>query len=178
MAPIYQDYWIEHADGVATLRVGNTYLGRIESFWESPDGSRGVILGGRRVTFRIGIIDPQPMTDRDRFESTLDVDPEDWVQRLVYADFLEEQGEYEAAEGQRWQATKRRHPERMSGSFFWWHPRFRPVGPGNISRTLMGALGFHAASFACYPTRRDAEAALAQALGKVRASQQRGNQCG
>jgi uncharacterized protein (TIGR02996 family) len=42
------------------------------------------------------------------FESILDRNPADWDTRLLYADWLEEQGQHVRANGQRWQARERK----------------------------------------------------------------------
>jgi len=50
------------------------------------------------------------VTDRDAFERALDRRPNDWATRLVYADWLEENGEPVLAAGQRWQARYKKRP--------------------------------------------------------------------
>lgn len=46
---------------------------------------------------------------REHFEAMLDADPEDWSTRLVYADWLEEQGEVVAAQGFAAQLSRATH---------------------------------------------------------------------
>lgn len=51
--------------------------------------------------------------ERGRFEFSLSQNPADWELRLVYSDWLEENGDQVAAEGQRWQAANQKHPQLM-----------------------------------------------------------------
>jgi uncharacterized protein (TIGR02996 family) len=55
------------------------------------------------------------------FETILDANPSDWHARLLYADWLEEQGLGVRANGQRWQASLGKCPEysNMSGLWHW-----------------------------------------------------------
>lgn len=48
--------------------------------------------------------------ERGRFEKALSLDPADWATRLVYADWLEDQGDAVGGVGQRWQGEMRRCP--------------------------------------------------------------------
>jgi uncharacterized protein (TIGR02996 family) len=50
----------------------------------------------------------------ESFEQALDERPDDWASRLVYADWLDDQGEYALAQAQRWMAGQHKCPE---GSF-------------------------------------------------------------
>lgn len=45
------------------------------------------------------------------FRRELDLKPDDWSLRLIYADWLEEQGETERARLQRWLVENKRYPE-------------------------------------------------------------------
>jgi uncharacterized protein (TIGR02996 family) len=49
---------------------------------------------------------------REDFEAALDRDPDDGALRLVYADWLEEQGDVELAYAQRWMARHGKRPRR------------------------------------------------------------------
>lgn len=78
------------------------------------------------------------MNTREEFEALLDVDPADWLARVVYADWLEEHGMDELAAAQRWMARHRRHPVNSPGgvsfgrttkriNFRWvWEMRYGP----------------------------------------------------
>lgn len=50
------------------------------------------------------------LENEDGFICAIKKDPEDWVLRGVYADFLEEQGNYIDANGQRWQIENKKRP--------------------------------------------------------------------
>ena len=50
------------------------------------------------------------MTDESAFHRGLDLTPTDWPLRLVYADWLEEQGRLNEAFAQRWMAQEQKRP--------------------------------------------------------------------
>ncbi len=54
------------------------------------------------------------------FETALDDNPSDWDTRLVYADWLEENGFADYACAQRWMGRKKRRPVLGTGSWNWW----------------------------------------------------------
>jgi uncharacterized protein (TIGR02996 family) len=111
------------------------------------------------------------------FESILDRNPSDWITRLLYADWLEEQGEHVRAKGQRWQAKERKFANSGyywtdDGSMYYWTDKFwaekHGIGNQHIHHdvwTLMPCdpekkLLMHKN----YNTRQDAEIALAEGL--------------
>jgi uncharacterized protein (TIGR02996 family) len=51
------------------------------------------------------------MTENE-FEFLLAINQTDWNTRVIYADWLEEQGEHVRANGQRWQAKNKKHPRK------------------------------------------------------------------
>ena len=68
--------------------------------------------------------------NRDTFEALLDINPADWTTRLIYADWLEEQGDAAGARLQRWMVANKVCPERVIRSVygfpteeFWIWPR-------------------------------------------------------
>ena len=56
---------------------------------------------------------------RDDFEHKLDNNPEDWKLRLIYADWLEEQGD-NFAETQRWMAEHQKCAFQNKTVWHWW----------------------------------------------------------
>jgi uncharacterized protein (TIGR02996 family) len=50
----------------------------------------------------------------DSFEQALDERPDDWTLRLVYADWLDDQGEHALARAQRWLAQEHKCPANRS----------------------------------------------------------------
>lgn len=48
--------------------------------------------------------------DEQGFHNHLDQHPDDWDHRLVFGDWLEEQGRLPEAEAQRWMSQNRKHP--------------------------------------------------------------------
>jgi uncharacterized protein (TIGR02996 family) len=122
---------------------------------------------------------------REPFEQALDADPDDWTLRLVYADWLAEQGDA-LERAQRWMAQHQKRPATvLEGSGYgigWTGPRFahqaRTTYPGLAVSLLPGELfdnlprkGKAPArhswgdDFKGYLGRRQAEQALAVALG-------------
>lgn len=67
-----------------------------------------------RLVDEITRIAGQGMSVRDHFESLLDQNPADWTTRIIYADWLEENGEPVLAAGQRWQAINKVYPFKSS----------------------------------------------------------------
>jgi uncharacterized protein (TIGR02996 family) len=113
-------------------------------------------------------------TDRDAFEAALDADPDDWSLRLVYADWLDENGDADLARCQRWMAANRKRPVCRPPAFLhvadgWdWSLGNESLMYG-IPRHLgkwMPWPGPSESSYREYPTRRAAERALATALSK------------
>lgn len=56
--------------------------------------------------------------DREQFESAINANPKDFPLRLLYADWLEEQGD-ETAEGWRWMAQNGKVPKRLASPLCW-----------------------------------------------------------
>lgn len=120
------------------------------------------------------------MTDeRERFEAMLDADPAAWHVRLAYADWLEERGEQDAADGQRWMAENNKHPYDSTEFWapdrwdWWWGGRrvYTPSGHDDLPLPVWSALRqkpHHIfPKVKSFQTRRDAEAALAAALARL-----------
>lgn len=123
------------------------------------------------------------------FEAKLDEAPDDWAARLVYADWLDENGDPELADAQRWLAKYQKHPYfepdidigRHSGHYRWYRtskiePDWR-VNKNKQDRGLVAAehgplydelmgddQGPH---FWGHPTRKAAEHFLAGALRRA-----------
>ena len=112
---------------------------------------------------------------RESFEAELDRDPANWGLKLIYADWLEEQGEHIAARGQRWMAENEKHPycdyERKTWN--WYHVIWYKWNAGipellfykldklrNWKKWNIGWIE--------YPTRIAAESALAYAIEEQR----------
>jgi len=113
------------------------------------------------------------------FEFLLDRNPSDWDTRLLYADWLEEQGLNVRANGQRWQARERKCPKlsNMFGLWYWVDLRhfcpgacewslFREWIPTNIWKLIPRSSNYakKETGFKTYHTRKDAEIALAEGL--------------
>jgi uncharacterized protein (TIGR02996 family) len=64
------------------------------------------------------------MTDESAFQAALDADPSNHDLRLVFADWLEEQGDWRAI-GYRWMGRHRKFPYRTSRTSDWWDIRWR-----------------------------------------------------
>lgn len=126
-------------------------------------------------------------TDLSWVERILDADPTDWDLRMAYADLLDDVGEHARANGQRWQGANRRTPMKatnaqagMSGNVRNWDWRDDQVNNGTdeiimcqVGRRIMVALEVlpgdlkYQDCYVEYPTRQDAERALAAALEKL-----------
>jgi uncharacterized protein (TIGR02996 family) len=123
--------------------------------------------------------------EREGFETALDADPRDWGLRLVYADWLADQGEEDLERAQRWMAEHRQCPLRMADWGLDYGPGWgreeahlaKGMEPAVLPRALFFELpeegrGGDAGDgtpcwgedFRGYLTRRQAEAALAVAL--------------
>jgi hypothetical protein len=114
----------------------------------------------------------------EALHAALDADPSDAATRQVLADLLEDQGDRVAARGQRWQALYGKAPRRSPPvsrepclSWDWWLQPADPwddaIGKAALPEGVFVALA--GTTFAChsykeYPSRRAAEADLAQAL--------------
>src|SRR5262249_30719954 len=64
------------------------------------------------------------MTDEAAFQAGLDDNPRNHDLRLVFADWLEEQGDWRAA-SYRWMGTHRKHPYPADRSWDWWDASLR-----------------------------------------------------
>jgi hypothetical protein len=117
--------------------------------------------------------DLDPAALLEALHAALDLDPSDAATRQVLADILEDQGDPAGARGQRWQALYGRWPVRVHSTRppwrLWRGLEDRRVRddpddlPGDVFELL--AAGAEAStSGRYYPTRRAAEADLAQAL--------------
>lgn len=112
------------------------------------------------------------------FERQLDTNPRDWLCRLVYADWLDEQGETGAAAAQRYMTANEVTPvsDDALDEWGWW-----AVGPGDapghvtypgheLPNEVFGRLPrppyYDGLWWKNYADRQAAEAALAAALGK------------
>lgn len=58
------------------------------------------------------------MTHRETFERLLDENPADWETRLIYADWLESEGD-DFCECQRWMAENQKCPLNAAGQYRW-----------------------------------------------------------
>lgn len=110
----------------------------------------------------------------DPFSQHLDTHPEDWTTRLVYADWLEEQGRYAEAECQRWMVRKKRKPFHF---IQWsWSDKDKAVSadkspsllPGRVYKALPDASEEVSSReeyrWRLFLTRREAETSLCKAL--------------
>jgi ssDNA-binding Zn-finger/Zn-ribbon topoisomerase 1 len=108
----------------------------------------------------------------EALHAALDADPSDPATRLMLADLLEDTGDRVAAWDQRWQAKHGKWPALvlkpiLPGRWRWWDAAYSEQDdpddiPSEVFRLLPGREN---APVAChYPTRRAAEADLAQAL--------------
>ena len=108
-------------------------------------------------------------------------EPEDDAPRLVYADWLEEQGRPDEAFCQRWMAKHGKHPGDRNGpriqarySWGWWPEGLADDlnGPEHATLPLLVYLALPKARYYVghlyYPGRKEAEAALRKALAALR----------
>jgi uncharacterized protein (TIGR02996 family) len=121
------------------------------------------------------------MSVEKAFLSEIDERPGDGTSRLVYADWLEEQGRSDEAFCQRWMAKHHMHPGDRSGpriqarySWGWWPHGMAddPKAPKHATLPLLVYLALPKAHFYVghryYPGRKEAEAALRKALAALR----------
>jgi uncharacterized protein (TIGR02996 family) len=114
------------------------------------------------------------------FERQLGRNPKDWPLRLVYADWLDEQGDQELARAQRWMAKRERCPVIGMGFTIGWADYTAFKEPADLSqipkRVLARMKGGTLAKFSDgtklrkYRTRRAAERDLARALAALELS--------
>jgi uncharacterized protein (TIGR02996 family) len=95
--------------------------------------------------------------------------PDDWPTRLVFGDWLDERGEDAAANGQRWQASEKKHPWYSSFHYDWnwWGDGKYRSEVDYLPADLFDALPAPVKAvhhWKCWQTLADAEAALARAL--------------
>ena len=114
------------------------------------------------------------MTTEDDFQAALDADTSDWQTRLVFADWLEEQGD-PRAEGYRALGTRRRAPvpTYRAPQVRWWDEASEngPKGPDDIPRDWLDLIasskrGFYG-DYVLFDSRREAEDAAALAFAKL-----------
>ena len=119
---------------------------------------------------------------RQQFEAELDRDPANWGLRLIFADWLDEQGDHIAARCQRWMGENEKRPDFDIATESWdwwvvnnqhvylvqWHPRLNSATiPLHVFQKITNNL-MYGLQFKEYPTRIAAESALADALEAVR----------
>ena len=80
------------------------------------------------------------MTDESHFETALDLHPDNWACRLVYADWLAEQGDERRAAGQRWQARRRITVGTREGDCIWKCSRWRFLTIGVLPNDIFDAM--------------------------------------
>jgi uncharacterized protein (TIGR02996 family) len=121
------------------------------------------------------------MSPERGFQADIDERPGDATSRLVYADWLEEQGRSDEAFCQRWMAKHGKHPGDRSRphiqarySWGWWEegmPDYPPV-PRHATLPVAVFLALPKARYYVghryYPGRQEAEAALRKALTTLR----------
>ena len=106
---------------------------------------------------------------KDDFERQLDHDPSDWQTRLIYADWLEEEGNT-FCETQRWMVERKIQPGRDArGRWRWWghYLTGKPSFPGDVPKNVFQQMPFSFGSFSNLNTvwtRLEAEQALHNAL--------------
>lgn len=109
------------------------------------------------------------MTTEEDFQAALDAHPEDWQTRLVFADWLEEQGD-PRAEGYRALGVNGMHPMLLSSLWGYlrgslrrpgaqwvpydWHECWRAPGGGEFFPSRRAAEDAAALAFAKLPTAR------------------------
>jgi uncharacterized protein (TIGR02996 family) len=121
------------------------------------------------------------MSTERGFQADIDEHPGDATPRLVYADWLEEQGRPDEAFCQRWMAKHGKHPGDRRGpriqarySWGWWPEGMTdyPPSPRHAKLPLQVFLALPKASYFAghryYPGRKEAEAALRKALTALR----------
>ena len=113
------------------------------------------------------------MTDETAFQAALDERPADHALRLVFADWLEERGDWRAA-GYRWMGENHSYPIRSAMSWDWWDSGWlrgsdeAPILlPAMLDSAMFARLDGHVMSgpsFREYLDRSSAEEALCRAL--------------
>lgn len=108
------------------------------------------------------------MTDHTEFESHLDAHPDDWEYRLVYADWLEEQGD-PFCETQRWQVANKRRPLLfLDGEWTWAAGKsINSDAPSFLPSSLLRLMPEGSVYCQTNPTRHAAELDLHNALVKA-----------
>ena len=115
---------------------------------------------------------------RAAFEEMLDAKPADWTTRIIFADWLEEQGDHVAARGQRWMVRHRKKPywDYFRKTWDWYYGKGFGSWISGIPINLFGKLrGYEShylehstqSSYREYRTRFAAESALAMALEEI-----------
>ncbi len=115
---------------------------------------------------------------RSPFEAALDSAPDDWPLRLVYADWLDENGDPELAFAQRWMGQNQKCPgsgysRRANLSSYDWfdgddyHKDDPEDIPHGLFVRLPGGVGYESDPYREYATRSDAERHLADALAAL-----------
>lgn len=112
-------------------------------------------------------------TTETAFQAALEEDPTSSATRLVFADWLEEQGDPRAA-GYRWMGNNGKYPKEATSLLFigeswdWWRESAYAIGPSVLPAAvfdkLRGGQTRSASDYREYPTRRAAEEALCAAL--------------
>jgi uncharacterized protein (TIGR02996 family) len=104
----------------------------------------------------------------EAFDTQVIFHPEDTVLRLAFADFLEENGEVDFANTQRWMVSNGIYlPPISHHGYCWYSPQFKPQGYYTLSDEVYESLGnefrFELVQdhyFKAYKTLRAAEIAL------------------
>lgn len=111
------------------------------------------------------------MSDEEFFQTALDSDEEDHPARLLFADWLADRGDTRSA-GPRWLVERRVVPQDYRGSRTWdWNDdavfdRMTGALPHALFSALEGGHLAMSEHYREYPTRRDAESALYDALAR------------
>jgi hypothetical protein len=124
--------------------------------------------------------DLDPAALLDALHAALDADPSDAATRQALADLLEDAGDPAGARGQRWQAKHGKWPAKSDNEWRWWsqsHSARRD--PDDLPDDVFMALPGRDLSNICryYPSRRAAEADLAQALETLASREARAAAC-
>lgn len=110
------------------------------------------------------------------FEQHLEANPDDWMYRLIYADWLYEHHAIIESEGQRWQIENELHPRKNleNGIFDWWF--FDTNSIHTLSADIFKQLRSYSVhkksrrrklAFKSYRSMQSAETALAEALSEL-----------
>ncbi len=107
-------------------------------------------------------------TTQTDFEAHLEHHPDGWEMRLVYADWLEEQGESLLANGQRWQVENGKYSKSWFGhTFINSRYGFAPYAPNSLNESLFVQLPGASSLIFQANHRIEAESALASAIHKL-----------